>query len=251
MSLTKPTIWSNIQKLVQHNFIVYSNVYISLLMFQIIAIALLNSSTSYFSTDSLHYSIEFLSISPEPVIVLTFIWAFITGLYPTMKQVRNNSLVFVATRTTYTIANYIFLIITMLIGTFFLVFSSSFVWVLHLIQDPTLMIDSVLLLNEPTELFIVFITGFCYLIVIAMVGYLIGAIWQLHKLYGLIIVGLIITVPSIYSLMTNRIDQTTLLSTIFLFEKSIGIFIVKALLIFFLTAILSILITNKVEVKSR
>lgn len=186
--------------------------------------------------------------SNDIVVGTTWLWAFFLGYLLTSTAQRNGSFTFVTNRLSYHIANFLFMLTASIIGGITAVLMGSVVKLYALLQFGEIVISTPGLIESPSDFFIQLATAITYTMLFFMMGYSIGTLFQLNRIFILLfIVGWIVLkftssiwggitfIPDIFSFFANEHSIT-----IFLLKVSgtvLGLFAIAAT------------ITNRMEVK--
>lgn len=229
MSLTKVNLISIVKKQFQFKCRSYSGMFISLIALQLLGILLSVIGGSSYGMGSDNLSVDINYASANNIIVFTMIWAFISAILITTKVYREDDFTFITNRLSNNLANTAFLFTCSVIGGVTAYLSGFLVRVIiRLTSHATLLPGSGL---PPTlqELLSGLSVSILYLLVFSTLGYLIGTIVQLHRIF---IVALPIAFISMIILTEKFWDRNILLRTFeFYFqESSMMLFIFKVVI---------------------
>lgn len=235
MSLQTVHLSKVIAKQYRFKFKAYIDVFSSLVGIQFLAIifSTLGSTSSTFIGVGNSGSFHIKQYSSDLVIMFTFMWMFVTAVTTTMKQTRYQDFSFVGTRLSSSISSILFLVTAAAPAAIFAMLSGY-------------LIRSVVFIFSDTPIYGIgfsltfLVTGiisiYFYMVIIASIGYLIGAIVQFSKIF-------LVVVPAIFLGAGYLFTQLLLLQRLveaIIFESSLLLFSLKALIagaIFFTAAI--------------
>ncbi|MBP2243308.1 hypothetical protein J2Z40_003924 [Cytobacillus eiseniae] len=245
MSLTTVNLLNNIKKLYLFKLKANIDSFSSLIGIQLLALLFSLGGVTTIGSFSSNLHIDIKYYSADLVIVFTMIWSFVTAITITTKPYRNHDFSFVTNRLTSSVANILFLFTASMLG-----------GITAMLSGNLLKIAITLLLDEPLylihggvgEIAIGAVAAILYIFGISAIGYFIGALVQVSKLFILLLP--ILLIGSLYfDGMLQRDPIITDFFKFFLFEASFLIFIVKALLTSVLFFLASIVILNRMEVR--
>ena len=195
------------------------------------------------SSDRMVLSVNYLSA--DVVIAFTMIWALVTGITITTKPHRHFDFTFVTNRLSSSLANIIFLFSASILGGITAMLARSLPLVVRYIffgeQFYNLPITT-------AEFLLGVVATILYLFCISAIGYFIGSLVQISKLFVLFIPVLIIGLMFFDGVM-NREPFLVNVFQFYLMESSIGLFIIKMVVTSALFFIGSIGIQNRMEVR--
>lgn len=223
------------------------DVYSSLMIMQLLAFAI-----SY--GDRIRYAVRdeiFLSkvyyYSVDPVIGITIFWGLVTGITVLTKGYTDTDFTFVTNRLSSTLSNILFLAAVGLAGAITAMLSKNVILLVALFVD-----KADVLYGSPMtagDFFLGTAVVFLYVSLACAIGYFIGALVKLNKIFVFLIPALLIG-----SLMFDTAqDQWPLLFKVYEFyfhEFSTAIFVVKVLASIILCYLVSFLILNRMEIRS-
>lgn len=216
----------------------------SLIVIQIVAILFsLGGSNSYSSFSGIVHT-EVKSYSADLVIIFTMIWAFTTAITVTTKAYRYQDFTFVTNRLTSSLSNILYLIAASLVGAITAMLSKYLLIIAgYFVTDGELYMLS----HNIGDFFIGLIVSFLYILLIAAIGYLIGAFVQTNKLFTVIIPLLFIG----FLYLDFSAQRKPIIEKIFQFyvEPSLMIFTLKVTVTAAIVFAASIPIFNRMEVR--
>lgn len=218
--------------------------FVALMFVQWMALGLtILSGSGMMATSSGDLSIKVTYFDGNSLIMFTLMWAFVTGITLTTKQTRYGDFAFVTNRFTSNLSNIAFLLTASLIAGVTSMMASNLVRVIKIFFSNTdifLQYSSSITIFELT---IGILATTLYTILIAAIGYFIGMLVQLSKLFIIIFAGLFIALPIIFGV--------TMENVLFFFNKetSLFIFTIKVVITSLVLFAGAILISNRMEVR--
>lgn len=245
MSLSTTSLMETVKK--QFAFKLKANIdaFSSLVGIQFIAILFsLGGSGSFMSSsEGMHLQVKYYSA--DVVIVFTMIWALVSAITITTKSYRNNDFTFVSNRLSSGLADTLFLLTGSLVGA-----------VTALLSKYVPLVIAVLFFNEDlyvtpldvSDIFLGITMGFIYIFAVSSIGYLIGTLVQVNKLFAGLVPVLVI--GSLF-LDASMLREPTLIKVFqfYVMEPSIPIFTVKMIFTTALFFLAAITILNRLEVR--
>lgn len=188
---------------------------------------------------SLHLSIS----SGDIIITFTFIWAFIMAIMLTNRPMKSMMLTFVSNKRINHLSNFLFLVFLSIVGGLtsyllgFLTKSISF-----LLNYP----ENIILVERVTmnEVILGMIVTTLYMFLIAIVGYLIGEVIYLHKIFIVII-----PVAIIGLFMIGFHQMIAPIFTFFAGESNFFIFTAKVVFVAPILFLIAFILDRHVEVR--
>ncbi|KGA97651.1 hypothetical protein AJ85_04660 [Alkalihalobacillus alcalophilus ATCC 27647 = CGMCC 1.3604] len=202
-------------------------------------------TSSYGMTSSEMYSFRIYEVSSNSVIVFTFIWAFIVGILITSKAYRYDDFSFVTSRLSANLANICYLVVMSVFSGFTAFFSSYMIKVgVYFNKSGDVFYESI---PSWTIIMSGAVATMLYLLLLGTIGYVIGMLVQVYPAFKFIIpavfIGGFITVSG------GQGSFNWIFVQIFA-ETSILLVIVKVLLSCTLMLFVTIVITNRLEVRT-
>lgn len=249
MSLTQVNMKDIVKKQYRYKLKAYIQVLSSLMFIQLLALLFsLNGVASMGSGGGL-VDLEVKYYSADMVLAFTMLWGFISAILITTKAYRNDDFVFVANRLSSNLANILFLLTASVIGGITAILSSYLLRVVIQLFQTDVILKSSQVLAAPWDLLLGIFSAVLYIFLVCSLGYLVGTLVQLNKLFAVLLpagfIGLL--------LLNGLSGNAGLIGSIFVFfitESSLPLFVIKVMvtagLLFFGSAVLS----NRLEVKS-
>ncbi|MDQ0155693.1 hypothetical protein [Robertmurraya andreesenii] len=245
MSLVTANLMETVKK--QYGFKLKANIdaFSSLVGIQLLAILFSLNGSGSSGTFSETLSLDVTYYSADIVVIFTMIWALVTAITITTKPYRSYDFTFVTNRLSSNLSNMLFLLTASLLGTITAVLSRYLIQVIGYF----IMHNQVYL--TPTtfgDIFLGIAAGFLYIFCISAIGYLIGTLVQVNKLFVLLVPGLII--GSIFLDASMQREPSLMgIFQFYLMESSILLFAIKMLLTTAFVFGLSFIILNRMEVR--
>lgn len=195
------------------------------------------------SSSGLSINVKFFSA--DMVIAFTMIWGFVTAITITTKPYRYNDFTFVTNRLTSNLANIGFLFTISVLGGVTAILGKNLILLITTVGFNSALYGSPFLLNE----FILGATAtILYIFLSSALGYLIGVLVQISKLFVVVIPA--VAIGSLFLDVRLQKDPTiTDVAKFFFLESSVSLFIIKALLAAALLFFISICMLNRMEVR--
>ncbi|MGE8204826.1 hypothetical protein ACQKP0_09705 [Heyndrickxia sp. NPDC080065] len=225
----------------------YAQFFSTMMILQVISFFLAIGGTDSYESGSNYFRVHITYYSATAIISLTCLWAFISAILITTKANRYDDFAFITNRVTSHLSNILFLLTASIIGgiTSFL---SGFLlkMIIYSFKNTEFLHGSSFTLTI-SEIFIGITATILYVLLFFALGYLVGTLVQLHKIFIVIIPGLLIGL-NILSLR-NSGYFTEMIAGFFYNESSFLIFFIKVILTAGLLFTISIAISNRLEVR--
>lgn len=245
MSLTKINMAKTVKK--QYLFKLKANIdsLSSLVWIQLLAVlfSLGGVGTSGMGNGELNIEVKYYS--SDLVIIFTLIWSLVTAITITTKSFRNQDFTLVTNRVTSCLSNILFLVTTSILGAVTAVLSGNLLkLVRYLFFD-----HSFYSLDSNWKMYVLgFSMTFFYLIFVSSIGYLIGTLTQISKIFVFAIPVSIIGVIAIEGFNYKEPFIVNLFQ-FYVFEPSIIVFILKVCMTTAILFFISTFIFNRLEVR--
>ncbi|HEY4600852.1 MAG TPA: hypothetical protein VIG73_06185 [Cerasibacillus sp.] len=238
---------NNIFTLFQYKWKAYRSTLTTLVLLQLIAILFSLGGSSVSETGNGFISIQLKNINANIVIILTLLWAFVTGILITTKSYREKDYHFVTTRINSNVANILFLASISVLAGLTTIMSRYLIISLH-----TLFVglEEVISLSAIADLqgYVYGVMGtIIYIFFFSIIGYLIGCLVQVHYSFAFLIPTVII--GTIVMLNTMNIDLLYKVNHFYFFESSFPIFLLKTLTTITVAILCAFWISNQKEVR--
>ncbi|MBM4762783.1 hypothetical protein GNT69_10865 [Bacillus sp. B15-48] len=246
MSLTTTSLTDTVKKQYFHKLKANIDSFSSLVGIQILAILFSFAGVGSSGIGGMEYSVNVKYYSSDIVFIFTIIWSFVTAITITTKPYRNHDFSFVSNRLSSSLSNMLFLVTTSILGGFTVMLSSNTIQLLsHLFFDEQLYYLSTTQLHH----FILgFIVSFLYLFLVSSIGYFIGTMIQVNKLFvvlfPILFIGLLF--------FEGNAFRQPILSNVFQFfvmESTLFFFVIKTLITTAVLFFAAISVLNRLEVR--
>lgn len=245
MSLTTSSLGETVRNQYLHKLKANIDSFSSLVGIQLLAMLFSFGGVGSSGFGGGEMSVNIKYYSSDMIFAFTMIWAFITALTITTKPYRDYDFTFVTNRLSSSLANILFLGSASLLGALTTVLSGNLLQVIA-----TLFLDEQLYyLQADSSHFILGISiTFFYLFLISSIGYLVGTLVQVNKLFVVMIPGLFI--GSLF-LQAATSTEPTLWKIIqyYTMETTVAFFILKALLTTLALFTVAITVLSRLEVR--
>ncbi|WP_209812525.1 hypothetical protein [Ammoniphilus resinae] len=246
MSLTNTNMAETVKK--QFCFKLKANIdsFSSLVFIQLLAVVFSSFSgvaTSGMSSEDIQINVNYYSA--DLVIPFTFIWAFTTAITITTRPYRNHDFTFISNRLSSSLSNILFLAAATILGSITALLAGNLLKLMMYFRLESLVFSGTTSLKE--VLIGIFVT-FLYVFLFSAVGYFVGTLVQLNKLFSVLIPVLFFS--SLF--FGSFILGFSFLTDLFQFygeETVLSIFIMKTLVTVAVFFIASTSIWNQLEVR--
>ncbi|ANX10718.1 hypothetical protein ABE41_001655 [Fictibacillus arsenicus] len=246
MSLAEVTTWNITKKQYRYKLKSYFGVFSSLVAIQLLAILFSLNGTGMSGGSSGTFSYDVNYYTGDIIQVLVMIWAFITAIIITTKAYRYDDYSFVTNRLISHYSNILFLISASILAGIMVFFSG------HLFRLITIFLKNAdsIMVSELTLLdtLKVITASILYIFLCASIGYFVGILIQLNRLFSFLLPVLFVGALFVDGLNN---DPTLFPSIIFFFgsEKFLLLLILKIILASALFYMLAISFSNRMEVR--
>ncbi|UII56934.1 hypothetical protein LS684_05710 [Cytobacillus spongiae] len=188
-------------------------------------------------------SVTISSYSANLVIAFTMIWGFVSAFTITTRAYRNDDFTFVSTRLSSNLANILYIVSLSMIGGFTSLLSGIGLKVFIFYQQGA---DQIIGSPfSPLDIIVGLLSTSLYVFLISALGYLLGVIIQLHKLFAIVLSSLLIGLL----IVGENFPILQLVLEFFYLETSLFQFTLKVLFTSGLLFVSAISISNHLEVK--
>jgi len=245
MFLAEANSWSVVKKLYVYKLRALIGMFSTLVFVQLLAFAFSVGGSGRSITYSGNSSVTVQLYSGLTIFVFTLMWAFFIGISVTAKHHRDAEFSFVTNRLTSNVSNIAFLLTACLIGGITAPLLGYVLrFAVYWTTDKEFVLNSAA--QSPLEPLIGMIVTFLYAGLLASIGYTAGMLVQRNRLFIVLLPGLSI------GLLILGARQGVLLPAIVDFyfnEPSLAVLGVKIIITQFILYMLSILISNRLEVR--
>ncbi|WP_151536788.1 hypothetical protein [Cytobacillus depressus] len=245
MSLTAANLSEVVKK--QYFFKLKANIdaFSALVGIQLLAILFSMGGANSFQSYSGQIDIRVGYFSADVVIAFSMIWALVTGITITTRPYRNQDFTFVTNRLSSNLANILFLFSASIIGGVTAMLARSLpLAIRYMFFD----VPNYILPMTTLEFLLGTGAAVLYLFCISAIGYFIGSLVQISKLFVVIIPALLIGMLFLNFLVGTE-PYLVYVYQFYIMESSIGLFIFKMAITTALFFIASIGILNRMEVR--
>ncbi|WLR43070.1 hypothetical protein LC087_02315 [Bacillus carboniphilus] len=216
----------------------------SLILVQLVGILFSLNGVASSGSGGAYYNLYVSYYTADMVIIFTFIWAFIIALTVTTRPYRAQDFVFITNRFTSNLSNLLFILICCLIGSITSILSGNLLKLIvyFFINDQFVNVHATFLEGLVTVIVLFFYCG-----LISSIGYLVGSIVQLHKMFAFMI-------PIVFfgTLFLSANDENSIMANTFTFfmkETNSGLLIFKIVIVASVLFSVSFTIINRLEVR--
>lgn len=249
MFLVETNMITVIKKQCRYKFKAYSGLLFSLMLVQLIALFFSFNGVINMSSSSGGVHINTKTFSSDIVIAFTFLWMFIIAFLFTAEKYSNNDFTFISNRLSSNISNMVFLFTACFLGSITSVLNGSLFRVIHyyhksgsIISDSNFFIPFDIMV---TTILVTIMYGF----VIMSAGYFFGVLIKINKLVIILLPALVFGLAILETRGVTNIYILRSLVFFFVNESSLGIFFIKTMVASIILSLLSIQLSNKLEVR--
>ncbi|HJV31419.1 MAG TPA: hypothetical protein VJ558_04435 [Bacillales bacterium] len=244
MSLSKPSLIQVVKKQYAYKLKSYAPFFLTLIVLQLVAalfsfngVGMEGMSGDGLDLEIHHYSADF-------VVIFTMIWAFITSIQITSKVHRDDDYMFIANRKSSNFSNTLFLLTASFICGLTAILSTYLIKTMMYYFNSQHYISTSNILTAPADFFLGIFSTSLYVFLFCALGYFVGTIAQVHKLF-------VVLIPVVFIgtlILSARSGKATIFYFIFA-ETSITLFLVKILCLVMILFSSAFVISNRMEVK--
>ncbi|MFC5465293.1 hypothetical protein ACFPM4_11085 [Lederbergia graminis] len=247
MSLAEVNITNLVKKQFSFKTRAFLGVFSSLAMTQILGIilSLTGVASSGFFSDELEINLYYYSANM--VIMLSMIWALISGILITARATRYDDFSFVTNRLSSNIANILFLITASVVAGILAMASSYFLRIITYFDSDVQLHIAGGVYAKPNELLIGIIATVLLLLLFSSIGYFVGMLIQINKVFSILLPVLLFGLMVVDGVSGG--DNVKKVYEFIFKEASLGLFTVKIIVISALLFVTSIIMTNRLEVR--
>lgn len=223
----------------------YIDSFSSLVGIQVLAILFSLGGVGSSSMGGAEISVNVKQYSSDMIFIFTMIWSLVNAITITTRPYRNQDFSFVSNRLSSSLSNILFLATTSGLGAVTCTLSGNLVEIIAYLLSEQQVYS---LTGGVTHFILGILISFFYLLLFSAIGYLVGSLVQVSKLFVIIIpvlfIGLLIVeASSTYEPFLSNLFQ------FFAMESSIAIFIVKTIFAIGILFSVAINILNRLEVR--
>ena len=245
MSLFKPSTFNIVKKQYAYKLRAYIQVFMSLVFIQMLGILFSFNGVGMSGGGSNTLGVNVHYYSADIVVAFTIVWAIISAILITTQAYRNDDFVFVTNRLSSNFSNILFLLTASIVGGITAIMSTYVMKVLMYVLGRTEYLSSSIAV---TEMIIGFGATILYVLLGTAIGYFIGTLVQLNKVFVVLVPGVLIGLIVLGAGSMNG----ELLQAVFKFvfmESSFALFFIKIIILVILLFSSSTLLSNRLEVR--
>lgn len=248
MSLVEINTLDIVKKQYSYKLKAYIGAFSSLFLAHVIAIVFsFFGGVGMTGTGNESVSLTVKLFSGDLIIGFTMIWGFIISILITTKAYRYDDFAFVTNRLSSNLSNIAVIMTTSIVGGVTALLSSILLKVMmFFIYGTDYLMSSV---QKPGDLLIGIWAAILYIFLFSSIGYFIGVLVQMNKLFVILLPTLFF--GSLFIGLRNLNEPTLFvkISTFFVEETSLFIFTVKIFVIAFVLLLSSTFFSNRLEVR--
>jgi hypothetical protein len=247
MSLTRTSLMEVVQRQYLFKLKSYSQVFMTLVVLQVLAMLFSFNGVGMMGSSSASVEVDIQFYSADIVVGFTMLWAFITAILITTKAYRNDDFAFVTNRLSSNLSNLFFLLTASILGGILAILSSYLIKVIMYFLGRQF-INSVNVMDFPVDLLIGITATIFYVLLASALGYFIGTLVQLNKIF-------VVFIPVLFfgSLFIGEVSgKGEFVNAVFEFifnEPSLLVFIGKIIVTAGLLFGSTFVLSNRMEVK--
>lgn len=246
MSLAKVNMWDVVKKQYRYKLKSYSQVLVSLMMIQLLAVVFSLNSVSSSATSSNTLDLEIRYYSADIVVGFTILWGFITAIITTTKAHRHNDLIFISNRLCSNLSNLLILLTASIVGGITAMLSGFLLKLIILFKN-NIIVDGMTGIS-PSDLLLGIVTTSLYIFLFCAIGYLAGTLVNLNRIFIILLPALLI--GSVFLAGTRgKSGAIENFFILFFTENSLPLFIAKVLIAAVLFFAGAFALSNRMEVK--
>lgn len=246
MFLTEVSLWGTVKKQYGYKMNAYLNSFGTLVFLQLIALLFSSSGNGMMGSTGGGISVEVSYISADLLVAFSMLWAFSTAILVTTKAYRYDDFTFVSNRLSTNVSNMLFLMTASVVGGVSSILGGLLLKGAIASFRGAEILGSVYTINDIAS---GIVATSAYLLLLASVGYVVGMIVQVNKLFSVLLPGLFIGMLYMEIQINGEPKLLTSVADLFVNETSLLLFIGKVLVasagFFYLATVLS----NRLEVR--
>lgn len=248
MSLTRVSLTSIVKKQYSYKLKSYVQVFWNLVFLQLLAILFSLNGVGMMGSSSESIEVNVHYYSADIVVFFTMLWGFIIAIIITTKAYRNDDFTFVTNRLSHNLSNLLLLLTASMIGGLTAMLSTNLLKVIMYFFDGQLTVDSTGVIDAPGDLIVGIFTTSFYIFLFCALGYLIGTLVQIHKVFVVLVPALFFGPLFLLGVSGNERIVTNIFGFIFT-ESSIVLFMIKIIVTCGLLFTSAFLLSNRMEVR--
>ncbi len=227
MSLSKPSMFDIVKKQYAYKLRAYIQVFMSLVFIQMLGILFSFNGVGMSGGGSNTLGVNVHYYSADIVVAFTMVWAIISAILITTQAYRNDDFVFITNRMSSNFSNILFLLTASIVGGITAIMSTYVMKVLMYVLGRTEYLSSPI---AASEMIIGFGATILYVLLGTAIGYFIGTLVQLNRVFVVLVPGVFI---GMIVLGAGSMDGG-LLQAVFKFvfmESSFALFFIKIVIL--------------------
>lgn len=248
MSLTRINLSSIVKKQYTYKLKANGQVFWNLVFLQVLAILFSLNGINMSGSSSEIIDVEIHYFSADMVVFFTMIWGFIIAIIITTKAYRNDDFTFVTNRLSSNLSNLLFLLTASIIGGLTAMLSTNLLKVIMYFFAGQLTIGSTSMVSAPVEFLLGIFTTSFYIFLFCALGYLIGTMVQIHKVFVVLVPALFFGALFLSEVSGNARMVAKFFGFIFT-ESSILLFMIKIIVTCVLLIASAFVLSNRMEVR--
>lgn len=189
MSSTNISSLQIVKRQLMYKFSAYRSVFSSLIAVHLLAIFFSIGGISSHSSESSGVLMSMSNYSANLIIVFTFFWAFINGITITMKQYYSGEVIFVTNRLTSNLSNSLFLLTASILGGITAILAGYLLKVISLLTNNVDVVVNFGPAISVNNYAFGVIATILYVLLFSALGYFIGILVQIHKIFVILLPG--------------------------------------------------------------
>lgn len=246
MSLTTVKQSDIIFKQYKYKLNAFSSMFFTVLLVQMVGLFLSLNSVGMMGQGTGRVYLNVSYYSADLVIVFTMISSFITSVMLTTKSNRNADFSFITNRATTHYSNALFIVTMSLISGITAILSG---YLLQSIMYYLVGVDFIQLqMDAGVELLFGLVATILYIVMFGMLGYFIGTLVQMNKLFS-VILPIIFVGDVMLASLNGRSSVIIQFFEMLFTEASFPLFLIKISIIIIFCFVMTIISSNRLEVK--
>ncbi|MBU7005978.1 hypothetical protein [Phosphitispora fastidiosa] len=250
MSLTETNLIEVTKRQYFYKLRGYMSMFLNMVGVQIVALLFSSggvSGSSGMSSNNIQFSVNWFSA--DMVISFTLMWAFVVAIYLTTNDYRNIDFGFVSNRLSSNISNIAFLLTAGVAGGITASLAGYLIRVIVYLSTGSQNIVSENFLILPQELLAGTIAAALYIILVSSLGYFVGVLAQLHKIFVVLLPALIFGAMIAETRIAGKPQTFVKLTEFFTNEGSFTLFALKVMITVVVLFWGGIIMSNRLEVR--
>jgi len=205
------------------------------------------AGSSGMSSNNMEFSVKWFSA--DMVLSFTLMWAFVVAIYLTTNNYRNIDFAFVSNRLSSNLSNIAFLLTAGVAGGITASLAGYLIRIIVYLSIGSQNIVSENFFILPQELIVGIITAALYITLISALGYFVGMLAQLHKVFVILLPALIFGIMIMETKIAGKPQTFVKLAGFFTNEGSFTLFALKVMITVVVLFWGGIIMSNRLEVR--